>query len=67
MLLAAAINADQLPWDPSVQALLPFPNILDMMALGSRPGLANWAMHSLLAQQPDVMDAVQRERQLAYR
>ena len=30
--LAAAITADQLPWDPSVQALLPFPNILDMMA-----------------------------------
>jgi hypothetical protein len=30
--LAAAISADQLPWDPSVQALLPFPSVLDMMA-----------------------------------
>src|SRR5580692_8960486 len=30
--LAAAITADQLPWDPSVQALLPFPSVLDMMA-----------------------------------
>src|SRR5271169_4921696 len=30
--LADAITADQLPWDPSVQALLPFPSVLDMMA-----------------------------------
>ena len=30
--LADAIQADQLPWDPSVQALLPFPSVLDMMA-----------------------------------
>jgi len=30
--LAAAIAGDQLPWDPSVQALLPFPSVLDMMA-----------------------------------
>ena len=29
--LADAITADQLPWDPSVQALLPFPSVLDMM------------------------------------
>ena len=34
--LANAINADHLPWDPSVQALLPFPRVLDMMA--SDPG-----------------------------
>ncbi|WP_433983135.1 DUF3300 domain-containing protein [Tunturiibacter empetritectus] len=33
--LAQAIQADNLPWDPSVLALLPFPNVLDMM--GSRP------------------------------
>src|SRR5438270_6912539 len=30
--LADAIATDQLPWDPSVQALLPFPSVLEMMA-----------------------------------
>ena len=30
--LANAIQADHLPWDPSVQALLPFPSVLEMMA-----------------------------------
>jgi hypothetical protein len=63
--LAAAINADQLPWDPSVQALLPFPNILDMMA--SDPSWTREMGDAFLAQQPEVMDAVQRERQKAYR
>lgn len=63
--LAAAISADQLPWDPSVQALLPFPNILDMMARD--PAWTRELGDAFLAQQSDVMDAVQRERQLAYR
>src|ERR1035437_2514259 len=27
--LADAIQADHLPWDPSVQALLPFPSVLE--------------------------------------
>jgi hypothetical protein len=61
--LAAAISADQLPWDPSVQALLPFPSVLDMMATD-----LNWTRQlgdSFLAQQQDVMDAVQRDRQKA--
>ena len=35
--LANAISEDHLPWDPSVQALLPFPSVLDMMA--ARHGL----------------------------
>src|ERR1700689_4530053 len=30
--LARRHPASQLPWDPSVQALLPFPSVLDMMA-----------------------------------
>ncbi len=30
--LAHAIGEDHLPWDPSVQALLPFPQVLEMMA-----------------------------------
>ena len=61
--LADAIQADQLPWDPSVQALLPFPSVLDMMAsdMGWTTDLGN----AFLAQQQDVMDAVQRERREA--
>jgi len=61
--LADAIQADQLPWDPSVQALLPFPSVLDMMAsdMGWTTDLGN----AFLAQQQDVMDAVQRERRKA--
>jgi len=61
--LADAIQGDQLPWDPSVQALLPFPSVLDMMASDM-----NWATelgNAFLAQQQDVMDAVQRERRKA--
>ena len=61
--LADAIQADQLPWDPSVQALLPFPSVLDTMASDM-----NWTTdlgNAFLAQQQDVMDAVQRERRKA--
>src|SRR5258708_39014265 len=63
--LADAIQGDQLPWDPSVQALLPFPSVLDTMASD-----LNWTRNlgdAFLAQQQDVMDAVQRERQKAQR
>jgi len=62
--LAAAISADQLPWDESVQALLPFPPVLDLMANDM-----NWTQSlgdAFLAQQGDVMDAVQRMRRRAY-
>jgi len=61
--LARAITADQLPWDPSVQALLPFPSVLDMMASD-----LDWTRSlgdAFLAQRQDVMDAVQRMRQKA--
>jgi hypothetical protein len=58
--LADAIQADHLPWDPSVQALLPFPSVLDTMASD-----LNWTTqlgNAFLVQQQDVMDAVQRLR-----
>jgi hypothetical protein len=61
--LAGAISEDHLPWDPSVQALLPFPSILDTMASDM-----NWTSdlgNAFLAQRQDVMDAVQRMRQKA--
>ena len=61
--LADSIQADQLPWDPSVQALLPFPSVLAM-----RSSDMNWTTdlgNAFLAQQQDVMDAVQRERRKA--
>jgi Protein of unknown function (DUF3300) len=61
--LAQAISGDQLPWDPSVQALLPFPSVLDTMTSDM-----NWTSdlgNAFLAQQEDVMSAVQRMRQRA--
>ena len=63
--LTAAIAADMLPWDPSVQALLPFPSVLGMMA-SAMP----WTQElgdAFLAQRADVLDAVQRMRQQAQR
>lgn len=61
--LARAIQEDSLPWDPSVIALLPFPQVLDTMArdMGWTQTLGN----AVLVQRPDVMDAVQRERAIA--
>src|SRR5580765_5167763 len=61
--LARAIEGDQLPWDPSVQALLPFPSVLDMMA--SDMNWTNDLGNAFLGQQQDVMYAVQRMRQRA--
>jgi len=61
--LADAIQADQLPWDPSVQALLPFPSVLDMMAsdMAWTTDLGN----AFLADQQSVMDAVEEQRRKA--
>lgn len=58
--LSHAIQEDNLPWDPSVIALLPFPTVLDMMS-----GDMGWTQHlgnAVLANRGAVMDAVQRER-----
>jgi hypothetical protein len=61
--LAAAIQADGLPWDPSVLALIPFPTVLDTMSgdMGWTQQLGN----AVLANRGAVMDAVQRQRALA--
>ena len=61
--LANAIREDNLQWDPSVMALLPFPSVLSMMAQD-----ASWTQQlgdAVLEQRPDVMDAVQRMRKQA--
>ncbi len=58
--LAEAIREDNLPWDVSVLALLPFPQVLSQMAQ-----YMQWTEQlgdAVLAQRPDVMDAVQRLR-----
>ena len=62
--VARAAQADNLPFDPSVMGLLPFPQVLGMMAndMGWTQQLGN----AVLAQRGDVMDAVQRMRQQAY-
>jgi len=61
--LAAAIREDRLPWDPAVQALLPFPSVLNMMVgdMGWTTAIGN----AFLADPNGVMDAVQRRRQEA--
>lgn len=62
--LANAIREDNLQWDPSVLALLPFPSVLNIMAQDS-----TWTQqlgNAVLAQRADVMDAVQRDRKKAH-
>jgi len=58
--LAQAIREDNLPWDVSVLALLPFPQVLSQMAQ-----YMQWTQQlgdAVLAQRGDVMDAIQRLR-----
>ncbi len=55
---------DRQPWDASVKALVPFPDVLEMM---SRK--LDWTQRvgdAFLAQQADVMDTVQRLRKRAH-
>ena len=62
--LADAIRADNLQWNPSVIALLPFPSVLNMMAQDM-----NWTRelgNAVLTQRAEVMDAVQRLRHKAH-
>jgi hypothetical protein len=62
--LASAIRADDLNFDPSIMALLPFPSVLNYMAqyMGWTQALGN----AVLTQREQVMDATQRLRQEAY-
>jgi hypothetical protein len=56
--LAAAMEAEA--WDPSIKSLVPFPRILRMM-----DGALDWTEqlgNAIMAQQGDVMDAIQRLR-----
>ena len=61
--LARAIREDNLPWDPSVIALLPFPTVLDTMSgdMGWTQQLGN----AVLADRGAVMDSIQRQRAAA--
>ena len=58
--LARAIADDHLPLDPSVQALLPFPSVLHMMA-ADMPWTTSLG-NAFLDQPQDVTDAAQRLR-----
>jgi Protein of unknown function (DUF3300) len=63
--LAEAINNDHLNFDPSVQALLPFTSVLEMM--NSDMYWTSQIGNAFLISQQAVMDAVQRMRQSATR
>jgi len=61
--LADAIYRSNLPFDPAVQALIPFPSVLEMMASD-----LNWTSalgNAVLADRLDVMESVQRMRRAA--
>jgi hypothetical protein len=59
--LTAAVQ--QQPWDPSIKSLVPFPAVLRMM--DQNLGWTEQLGDAFLAQQADVMDAVQRLRRSA--
>ena len=57
----AAVKAVQSqPWDPSVQSLAAFPQVLEMM--GGKPDWVQQLGDAFLASSKDVLDAVQRLR-----
>src|ERR1700693_513541 len=63
-MLARAIADDRLWFDPSVQALLPCPGVLDMMARDM--GWTQQLGDAFLYDRGAVMDAVQRLRRRAW-
>ena len=62
--LAAAIQEDRVPFDPSVIGLLPFPDVLNYLA--NNMGWTQQLGSAVLAQRNEVMDAVQQDRAQAY-
>src|SRR4051812_31160824 len=62
---ALADAVEMQPWDPSVQAMAPFPDVVKLLSdnIAGMTDLGN----AFLAQQADVMDAVQRMRARAQR
>jgi hypothetical protein len=62
--LAAAMENDNLSYDPSVQALLPFPTVLEMMS--KYRAWCDQLGDAVTNQKDDVMEAIQRMRQSAY-
>jgi hypothetical protein len=56
--------ADQQPWDPSIQALVHYPNVLQW--LDDNLGWTTEVGQAFLNQQQDVMDSIQRLRTAAY-
>lgn len=56
--------ADKQPWDPSVKALVPFPDLLSTMA--EKLEWTEKLGDAFLAQQTDVMDTVQNLRKRAH-
>jgi hypothetical protein len=55
---------DKQPWDASVKALVPFPDVLSMMS--EKLEWTSMLGDAFLAQEGDVMDTIQRLRQKAY-
>jgi len=62
--LAKSIEDANLTYDPSVQALIPFPTVLEMMA--KYPTWTDQLGDAVSAQKEAVLDAVQRLRHKAY-
>ncbi|WP_011299748.1 DUF3300 domain-containing protein [Cupriavidus necator] len=60
---AATKAVSNQPWDPSVQSLVAFPSVMDMM--GREPQWVQSLGDAFLAQPNDVMDSVQRLRRQA--
>ena len=62
--LAQAMDSANLGFDPSVQALLAFPSVLDLM--NKDLGWTQQLGDATLVQRGDVMDSIQRMRKKAY-